>query len=47
MKAEKIVGNDVHDALNLVREVFFWEGNLYLSLTAGNSFLEFLSLHGE
>ncbi len=47
MKAEKIVGNDVHDALNLVREVFFSEGNLSLSRTAAKSFLEFLSLHGE
>ena len=47
MKAEKIVGNDVHDDLNLVREVFFSEVNLSLSRTAAKSFLEFLSLHGE
>ena len=47
MKAERIIGNDVHDALNLVKEVFFAEGNLSLSRTAAKSFLEFLSLHGE
>lgn len=47
MKAEKIIGNDVHDALNLVKEVFFIEGNLSLSRTAAKSFLEFLSLHGK
>jgi inorganic pyrophosphatase len=39
--------NEVYDALNLVKEVFFSEGNLGYSRQGAQSFLEFLSAKGE
>lgn len=46
MRVERLYGNEVHDGLNLAKEVFFGEGNLGLSRKAAQSFLEFLSGHG-
>lgn len=37
----------IHDATNLVKEVFFSSGNLGLDRNAAKSFLEFLSMHAK
>ncbi len=42
----KLAGDEVPDALNLVKEVFFAEGNLGFSHQGAQSFLEFVSEHG-
>ena len=47
MQAVRLHGNEIHDGLNLAREVFFAEGNMGLSRSAAQAFLEFLSGHGE
>ncbi len=47
MKYRSLDQNEAQDALNLVKEVFFQEGNLSLSKIGAKSFLEYLSMHGE
>lgn len=47
MKTAELNRNEIPDALNLTKEVFFAEGNMGLSREAAKSFLEFLSMHGE
>ena len=43
----RLEGGEVLDALNLVREVFFAEGNLGFPRRGAQSFLEFVSENGE
>ncbi len=47
MRYQRLNEDEIHDGLNLVREVFFSSGNLNLSQKAAQSFLEFLSAHGQ
>ena len=43
----KLAGDEIYDALNLVREVFFAEGNLGYPREGAKAFLEFVSARGE
>ncbi|MBQ9329316.1 MAG: GNAT family N-acetyltransferase [Solobacterium sp.] len=47
MKFRVLEGEEGFDAVNLVKEVFFQEGNLQLSRQAAQSVLEYLSAKGE
>ena len=46
-EVRKLCGDEVYDALNLVREVFFAEGNLGYPREGAKAFLEFVSARGE
>ena len=43
----RLEGEEIYDALNLVREVFFAEGNLGYPRQGAQAFLEFVSARGE
>ena len=47
MTVRRLSGDEVLDALNLVREVFFAEGNLGYPREGAKAFLEFVSAKGE